>query len=106
MKSTPRSRLLLVELICDLLIFAVCASICVAVLVTARSMSRESADLTAAVYAAESAAETWRANGAVPAQLGDCSIRSAPADESGALVITVLKDDRVLYTLTVGGDTP
>lgn len=104
MKTTPRSRLLLVELIFDLVIFAVCAAICVAVLVTARSMSRKSTDLTAAVYAAESAAETWRVTGAVPAQSNGLLIRSAPADEPGSIVITVSKDDSVLYTLTVGGD--
>lgn len=62
MRSAPRSRLLLIELFCDLVIFALCAAVCVALLVQARSMSRESTRLTQAVYIAQDAAERWRAS--------------------------------------------
>lgn len=61
MRSAPRSRLLLIELFCDLVIFALCAAVCVALLAQARSMSRESTRLTQAVYIAQDAAERWRA---------------------------------------------
>lgn len=59
-KSTDRSSLFLVELVIDLLLFALCAAVCVALLVRARGMSAESADLTQAVYLAQSAVEEWR----------------------------------------------
>ena len=59
MNNRSRARLLLVELILDLVIFALCAAVCVALLVRARSMSRESTELTQAVYLAQTAAETW-----------------------------------------------
>ena len=58
MNDRSRARLLLVELILDLVIFALCAAVCVALLVRARSMSRESTELTQAVYLAQTAAET------------------------------------------------
>lgn len=60
MNPTPRSRLLLVELICDFVIFALCAVVCVTLLVKARSMSRASTELTRAVYLAQEAVETER----------------------------------------------
>lgn len=63
MNNRSRARLLLVELILDLVIFALCAAVCVALLVRARSMSRESTELTQAVYLAQTAAETWRSHG-------------------------------------------
>ena len=58
MKTTPRSQLLLVELICDLVIFILCAMVCVALLVQARVMTRDSTDLNHAVYLAQTAAES------------------------------------------------
>ena len=61
MNDRSRARLLLVELILDLVIFALCAAVCVALLVRARSMSRESTELTQAVYLAQT--ETWRSHG-------------------------------------------
>lgn len=60
MKTTPRSRLLLIELVCDFIIFALCAAVCVTLLVRARTMSRESTLLTQAVYIAQDAAERYR----------------------------------------------
>ena len=90
MKSTPRSQLLLVELICDLVIFAVCAVVCVALLVQARVMARESTDLNHAVYLAQSAAEANRAQGY--SQDGyDLVIQAG--------TISVEKDGNVIYTL-------
>lgn len=61
MKTTPRSRLLLIELVCDFIIFALCGLVCVTLLVRARTMSRESTQLTQAVYIAQDAAERYRA---------------------------------------------
>ena len=61
MRTVPKSRLLLLELVADLFIFALCAAVCVALLVQAKSMSRESARLTQAVYIAQDAAERLRA---------------------------------------------
>ena len=61
MRSVPKSRLLLLELVVDLFIFALCAVVCVALLVQAKSMSAESTQLTQAVYIAQDAAERLRA---------------------------------------------
>ena len=61
MKTVPKSRLLLLELVADLFIFVLCAAVCVALLVQARSMSDESTRLTQAVYIAQDAAERVRA---------------------------------------------
>ena len=102
MKNSSRSRLLLLELVFDLVIFGVCAAVCVAILVSARSMSRTSSELTDAVYLAQTAAEEWRATGAFSPPSGGYELQSA--DQDGGLVITVLKDGRTVYTLTVGGD--
>ena len=59
MNPTPKSRLLLVELVCDFVIFALCAVVCVTLLVKARSMSEESTRLTQAVYLAQTAADQY-----------------------------------------------
>lgn len=61
MRTVPKSRLLLLELVADLFIFALCAVVCVALLVQARSMSAESTQLTQAVYIAQDVAERLRA---------------------------------------------
>lgn len=61
MRTVPKSRLLLLELVADLFIFALCAVVCVALLVQARYMSAESTQLTQAVYIAQDAAERLRA---------------------------------------------
>ena len=61
MRTPPRSRLFLLELVCDLVIFALCAAVCVALLLQAKSMSAESTRLTQAVYIAQDAAERLRA---------------------------------------------
>ena len=65
MKTVPKSRLLLLELVADLFIFALCAAVCAALLVSAKSMSAESTRLTQAVYIAQDAAERLRAGEAV-----------------------------------------
>ena len=61
MRTVPRSRLLLLELVAALFIFALCAAVCVALLLQAKSMSAESTRLTQAVYIAQDAAERLRA---------------------------------------------
>lgn len=60
MRTVPRSRLLLLELVADLFIFALCAAVCVALLFQAKSMSAESTKLAQAVYIAQDAAERLR----------------------------------------------
>ena len=62
MRTVPRSRLLLLELVADLFIFALCAAVCVALLFQAKSMSAESTRLAQAVYIAQDAAERLRAH--------------------------------------------
>lgn len=99
MKNSSRSRLLLLELLFDLVIFALCAAVCVAILATARSMSRESRELTDAVYLAQSAAESGQAEHYE--QDGyEVSITAAGA---GVRTIQVSKDGRDIYTLDAGG---
>lgn len=102
MKTTPRSRLLLIELICDLVIFSLCAVVCVTLLVQARAMSRESAELTQAVYLAQSAAETWKAGATLPAGTDELQVtvtESFDEESSRHCNVIVSKDGRVLFTL-------
>ena len=61
MRTVPKSRLLLLELVIDFIIFALCAVVCAALLFQARTMSDESTKLTQAVYIAQDAAERVRA---------------------------------------------
>lgn len=61
MRTVPKSRLLLLELVIDFIIFALCAVVCAALLFQARTMSDESTRLTQAVYIAQDAAERLRA---------------------------------------------
>lgn len=63
-----KANLFLIELVCNLLIFALCAAVCVGLLVHARRISQESTRLTQAVYLAQSIAEEWKATGEEPAQ--------------------------------------
>lgn len=91
MKTTPRSRLLLLELLLDLVIFVVCAAVCVALLTRAHLMSRESRELTQGVYLAQDYAEGG---------VGDVPDGYAVTGDGG--VITVTKDGRTVYTLETG----
>lgn len=56
-----RTNLFLLELVLDLLLFAVCATVCVGLVLYAKSISRDSRMLTEAVYIAQDAAERYRA---------------------------------------------
>lgn len=101
-RTTDRSSLFLVELVIDLLLFALCAAVCVGLLVHARGMSRESTRLTSAVYIAQSIAEDWKATGRTPTWsvpdenglLGSVHIRNNALDIS----ITT-EDGAVVYSL-------
>ena len=63
MKHTvKRSSLFLTELVLSLLIFIICAFVCISLLVSSYSISRDSTALTQATFAAEQAAEDWKAN--------------------------------------------
>ena len=106
MNDRSRARLLLVELILDLVIFALCAAVCVALLVRARSMSRESAELTQAVYLAQSAAETFRAGGEIKEKTtkeGYEVTASMPAPSKGLkeAQIDVFREGRLIYSVSV-----
>lgn len=55
--SVNRDSLFLTELVLDLFIFIICAVVCCGLLVRADSIAKQSAELTDAVYIAESLAE-------------------------------------------------
>jgi hypothetical protein len=97
--SVSTSRLLLLELVCNLFLFALCAAVCILFLVRARALSRESTDLTHAVYLAQSAAEVWRA-GDIPVHTQENGY-TVITESTGAdtCVITVSRNGTVLYTL-------
>ena len=62
MNSRARhANLFLLELVCSLFLFALCACVCVGLILHAQQLNRESRDLTQAVYLAQTAAEEWRA---------------------------------------------
>lgn len=102
MNHSSRSRLLLLELLFDLVIFALCAAVCVAILVSARSMSRESRELTDAVYLAQSAADAGTSERYEQDGYTVSIARTAAADEPNIRRIEIAKDGRVIYTLDVG----
>ena len=87
MRTVPRSRLLLLELVADLFIFALCAAVCVALLFQARSMSRDSTQLTQAVYIAQDAAERIRSGREVYSgyTADGAPVTTVPAAEPGSL---------------------
>lgn len=109
MNATPRSRLLMIELVCDMVIFVLCAVVCIALLVQARTMGLQSNHLTQAVYIAQTAAETWKAGAAVdPNPQGDYQVECRPSEQApftktSASVetcdIVVTLDGAVIYTL-------
>lgn len=114
MKETPRSRLLLLELICDLLIFALCAIVCVTLLVRARSMSQESTRLTQAVYLAQTAADQYLAGEDFGGDFGDFLViyndQPNPAYEELSAHSIVVYDDRpghsgILYCLPISAES-
>lgn len=124
MKTPSRSRLLLLELMFDLLIFALCAVVCTALLVQAKAISRESTRLTEAVYIAQSAAERCRNGLALPAgywadgtpvetadPAPDYTVTATETQDGTAVILSVFAqqeaaEDHVqpVYTLTVAGE--
>lgn len=94
MNDAPRSRLLLLELVCDLVLFVLCAVVCVALLVQARGMSRRSTELTQAVYLAQEAAES----GASETYAAD-GYEIRVTHTAGQVAYEVLRDGRSLYVL-------
>lgn len=111
MKTTPRSQLLLVELICDLVIFAICAIVCVTLLVQARLMSQESTQLTDAVYVAQTAAETYLAggesggdylaDGTLAVNYGDYEVLLIESVGTATVNVYVKDGSAPVYTLTL-----
>ena len=101
MNDRSRARLLLVELILDLVIFALCAAVCVALLVRARSMNRESTELTQAVYLAQTAAETWRSHGDGADRTVDGYTRTGGGTSVQTGRVRISRDGRLVYELEV-----
>lgn len=105
MKRLNKPRLFLLELLVNLLFFSVCCAVCLALFGRSSALSRESAALSRATFAAESAAESWKAeNGdldAVAALLGG-------AVREGAVVTCYDADwhaaDAGIYSLTLRPD--
>ena len=100
-RTGGRANLFLVELVLNLLIFALCAAVCMGLLSRARSMSQESAALTRAVYLAQDAAEPWRASGKTPVwnDADEDGFTGRFTAEGGALDIAIYQDGRLIYTL-------
>lgn len=98
MKTTPKSRLLLMELVCDLVIFTLCAVVCVALLVQARSMSQTSTELTRAVYLAQEAVETGFTGTTEDGYLVSAA-ETACTDGPNDRLYTVTREGRVIYEL-------
>ena len=63
MKQRSKSTLFLIEQIIVIAVFAVCAAACVRILAASYFISQESKDLSNAVLAAQSAAESYKAVG-------------------------------------------
>lgn len=100
-----KGTLVLLELLCNILIFALCAAVCVGILGRAKTLSRESAALTDAVLLAQSAAERNRAGLWTGDSVQDgYTVTLTPALEGGkAAVITVSAGEKTVYTLTDKG---
>jgi len=95
---------LLLELICMVMVFALCAAICVSILEGAWNLSRNSEHLTQAVYLAENAAARLQAG--VPyegSEEGDYAVILEKTLESGLTdtLISVKYEEVVIFTLTV-----
>lgn len=99
--QVKRANLFLIELVLNLFIFVLCAAVCVGLLIHARSMSVDSSRLTQSVYAAQSAAEVWKATGQVPdgtrpneqGLLVQCEV------VDGLLTVAVRENGQTIYML-------
>ena len=65
-KRASKASLFLMELLLVILFFSVAAAICLRVFAGAKQRSQDSVDLNAAVLAAQSAGECWKAAGGNP----------------------------------------
>lgn len=101
MKTPFRSNLLLVELMANLVIFTLCALVSVTLLVKARVMSAESTDLTAAVYLAQTAAETWKSGGEPVGEQDGYEVRLTPRRGTGAEAcdVAIYREGRLIYEI-------
>lgn len=124
-----RGNLFLLELICNLFIFVLCAGVCVGLLLHAKSLSKQSTELTDAVYAAQSAAAEWQSgtfregiwysvDGETQAFALDQAGQPLPAGQEGYYTLTlkelpeengvtyaeisVLQGDREIFAITAG----
>lgn len=102
MKPSSRARLLLLELVFDFLIFAVCAVICAALLVQSRKISMHSSAFTQAVYLAQSAAELWKVGITPETEHGNYTLSITDEQTENGVrtcTITVFCDGEALYSL-------
>lgn len=97
-----RTNLFLLELVLDLLLFALCAAVCVGLILHAKGMSLDSRRLTDAVYLAQTAAETWRSGGVPASEAGEYEISVTETGDQTPLRrcdIAVSLDGELIYAL-------
>lgn len=102
MKSTmSRANLFLLELVGNLVIFVLCAAVCVGMILRAHTLSEQSANLTQAVYIAQTIAEALRSGEQTPdVPVGyEVVVDTDSAEGTGSATITVCCDGEVVYTL-------
>ena len=96
-----RDNLFFIELVLNLFLFSVSAAVCVGLLIHARTMSLRSAELTQAVYLAQSIAEDWKGDGVL--SRGDLpggdGLRSSVEEKDGLLNVSIWKDDTLVYSI-------
>ena len=61
MRQRSKSTLFLIEQLIVIAVFAICAAACISILTNAYFMARDSRDISNALFAAESVAETFKA---------------------------------------------
>lgn len=102
MKHNPKcGKLLLLELIFNLFLFAVCAAVCVGLLLHARGISQKSTRLTQAVYLAQTIAEQWKADASFPPakQVSGHGLTSRCTQTDTRLDIYIYQGEHLVYTL-------
>ncbi len=94
--STSRTNLVLLELIFNLFLFLICAVVCVSLTFYAKDISEQSTRLTRAVYAAQTAAETYKNGQTMPT--------SYTEEEYGLNVEIIELDDTATINVSYKGE--
>lgn len=87
MNNRSRSTLFLIEQLIVIAVFAVCAAACTKILTSAYFSTKDSRDLSNAIHAAESCAESFKATGGDFAETAKILGGSSSAGGSSAAVI-------------------